>query len=87
VEVKVMRRVPLLLGHVEDHALAQDPRAADDDVEVAEATEGGVHDRLAAGHRGAALRVGDRPAAKRLDLRDHGLAAALDGARPSTVTP
>src|SRR5437667_6620865 len=66
-------RVPLLLGHVEDHALAQDAGAADDDLEVAEAAQRRVDDRLTAGHRRDALGVGHRLAAEGLDLLDHGL--------------
>src|SRR5207244_2435293 len=73
---------PRRFGHVEDHALAQDAGAADHDVEVAEAGERRVDDRLATGHRRDALGVPDRLAPEGLDLLDHGLCG-----RARRVTP
>src|SRR6185369_12453254 len=60
----------LLLAHVEDHPLAQDAGAADEDVQVAELLERQPHDGLAPRHRGHALGTGDRLTAGLLDHAD-----------------
>ena len=54
-------RVPLLLAHVEDHAVAQDACVVDEDVEPPEGVERRLHDALAALHRRHRVVVGDRP--------------------------
>ena len=55
--------VPLLLGHVDQHAVAQDPGVVDQHVEVAERLHGGVDHPLAALPDGDGVGVGDRLAA------------------------
>ena len=63
-----MTRVPLLLGHVEDHAVAQDAGVVDDDVDAAEAVDRGLDDGLPARHGGDRLVVGHGLAARPADL-------------------
>ena len=69
-EVRLDDRVPLGLGHVEEHALAQDAGDAHDAVDAAEGVDRALHDRRAALHRRDRVRVGDGVAARGLDLRD-----------------
>ena len=64
-------RVPLLFRHVEDHPLAQDARAADEDVQVAELLERQVHHGPATRHGRHALRARHRLAALGADLAHH----------------
>src|SRR5439155_9977697 len=61
-------RVPLLLAHVEDHPLAEDAGAADEDVQVAKRLERGVDRGAAARHGRHALGARHRAAAARFDL-------------------
>ena len=78
--------VPFVLGHVEDHAVAQDSRGVGQDVQPAEVVDGRL-DYLARGvELGDRVVVGDRPAAG-LDYVIYGLvggsggrAGAVDGA-------
>jgi hypothetical protein len=63
-------RVPLLLGHVDEHAVAQDAGVVDDRVQVAERLDRGVDEALRALPRGDAVAVRDRLAAHALDLVD-----------------
>ncbi len=47
-QVDVDDRVPLLLGHVDQHPVPQDAGVVDQHVEVAEGLDGGVDQALAA---------------------------------------
>jgi hypothetical protein len=60
--------VPLLLGHVDEHTVAQDAGVVHEDVEVAERLDGGVDQALAAFPVGHVVAVGDGLAAHALDL-------------------
>ena len=62
-QVDVDDRVPLLLGHVDEHPVAQDAGVVDQDVEVAEGLDGGVDETLAALPVGNVVGVGHRLAA------------------------
>ena len=75
-------RVPVLLAHVEDHAVAQDAGVVDDDVELAEVIDRAIDDALGGLEVGDALEVGDCFAARRADFLDHvfGRRARLPGA-------
>src|SRR5207248_1791017 len=61
-------RVPLGLGHVDDHAVAQDPGVVHEHVQVAELVDGLLHQSLRAVPVGHVLAVHDRFAAHRLDV-------------------
>ena len=63
-------RVPLLLGHVDEHPVAQDAGVVDQHVEVAEGLDGAVDEALAALPVGDVVAVGDGLAAHGLDLLD-----------------
>src|SRR3990172_194156 len=67
-EMDVDDRIPLLLAHVEDHAVAQDAGDVDEDVNAAEGVDALPDNVLAALSRGDAVVVGDRVAAGLLDL-------------------
>src|SRR6185369_9548888 len=67
-EVGVDDRVPLLLGHVEDHAVSEDAGVVDDDVDPAEGVHRGLDDRLPTGHAGHRVVVGHGIAARLGDL-------------------
>ena len=69
-EVDLDDRVPLLLGHVHEHAVAQDAGVVDEHVEAAERLDGGVDEALGALPVGDVVAVGDGLAAHRLDLVD-----------------
>ena len=69
--------VPLLLGHVEYHAVAQDAGAAHHDVQPAEVVDGRLHDALAAVHGGHGLGAGDGGAAGVADFANHQLGDGL----------
>ena len=71
--------VPLVLGHVEQHPLAQDAGHGHDPVDPPPPLDGGVHDPLAAGHRAHVLGHGHGLTAGRLDLFDHGLGHLAGG--------
>ena len=60
--------VPLLLGHVEDHAVAQDAGHVDEDVQPAELVEGLLDHALAAIDVGDSVEVRDGLAAGGADL-------------------
>ena len=62
--------VPLLLGHVEQHAFAQDPGDADCAVDAAELVHGGADDPLARIEGGDVVGDRDRRPAGRFDVRD-----------------
>ena len=66
-------RVPLLLGHVEQHPLPQDAGHGHHPVDAAPALRAGPDDPLAAGQGGDALGHGHGLAAGGLDLGDDGL--------------
>ena len=78
--------VPLLLGHVEDHPVAQDARHVDQDIEPAELADRGLDQVLGSRVIGYVGPVGDGLAAFVGDLGGHltgwpGVAArAVDGA-------
>ena len=75
-EVDLDDEVPLVLGHVGEHAVAQDAGVVDDDVEPAEGLDGLV-DHLLRGREVAHVGAVDRRfAAHRLDLVDHLLGRA-----------
>ncbi len=61
-------RVPLLLGHVEEHPFTQDPGHADDPVEPSVLRQRRLHDPLSARHRGDVVGHRDRLPARRPDL-------------------
>ena len=65
----------------------EDARAAHHDVEVAEGGERSLHDGAAAGHRGHAVGAGHRLPARGLISFTTASAGALEGSRPSTLTP
>jgi len=65
--------VPLLLGHVEDHALAQNAVSADEDVEVAEAVYRGLHGTFSGVHVGDVAGDGHCLSAVGNDFIHHGL--------------
>lgn len=82
--------VPLRLGHVEEHPLAQDAGHTHDAVDAPVPGEGRVDDALAARHGGDVVRDGDGLSARGLDLLHHAVGdlarrlAALD-AHPVVV--
>ena len=86
-EVDVDDRVPLGLGHVGDHAVAQDARVVDEHVQLAERVDRGLDQALAALPVGAAVGVRHRLAAHRLDLLDHLLRGTGVGARRRPRAP
>ena len=61
-------RIPLFLGHVHEHAVAQDARVVDEDVELAECLDRGVDHSLATLPARDVVAVRDRLAAHLLDL-------------------
>ena len=67
-EVHAHDVVPLRLGHVDEHAVAQDAGVVDEDVEVAERVDRRVDEPLGALPVGDVVAVGDGLAAQRLDL-------------------
>ena len=88
-EVDADHRVELVLGHVEAHLVAQDPRVADEHVEATEQLDRLVHHALGAGPARAVVVVGDSVTAGRGDLVDNllrgGLVGAFTGARSTEV--
>ena len=68
--------VPLLFGHVVDHAVAQEPGRVLDDVQAAEGVHGLLNHAVHRRQIGDAFGVGDRLAAGRADLVDHRLGRA-----------
>src|SRR5260370_11474118 len=60
--------VPFLLGHVEDHAIAQDAGDVDEDVEFAELLNSLIHQALAAFDGCYIHMIGDRVAATGFDF-------------------
>ena len=88
-EVHLDHRVPLVLLHVHEHAVAEDPGVVDEDVEAAEALDRRLHHAFGAGEVGDVLAVRDRLAAERLDLADdvvrRPFARALAGERRAEV--
>src|SRR6266851_3135247 len=60
--------VPFLLGHVEDHAIAQDTGDVDQDIEFAEFLDRLVDEALAAFDGRDIHMIGDRVSAARLDF-------------------
>ena len=88
-EVHPDHRVPLLLGGVDEHPVADEAGVVDQDVEPAEGVDRLLHHRRGlreVGHVGA---VGDRPATGRLDRGDdlvgRRLARALAGRQRDAV--
>ena len=69
-------RVPLGLGHVRQHPVAQDAGVVDQDVEVAERVDRRSDHALGTLEVGDVLAVGDRLTAHRRDLVDHLLGRA-----------
>ena len=63
--------VPFLLGHVENHAVAQDSGAGDHYVQPAEVVDGGLDDFLATLHGGDRLHARHGLAASRPDFLGH----------------
>ena len=64
-------RVPLLLGHVDDHPVAQDAGVVDEDVEIAERLDRAVDQALRTLPVGDVVAVDDRFAADGFDLVDN----------------
>src|SRR3546814_4346741 len=69
VQMDEHRRVPLLGGRGDEHAVAHDPGVVDDDMEVTERGDRGFDDALRRIPVGDVLIIGDGVAARRLDLR------------------
>ena len=63
-------RVPLTLGHVDDHPVAQDPRVVDEDVQVAVRVDGLPDEPFRAVPIGDVLAIHDGVTAHGLDLFD-----------------
>ena len=63
--------VPLVLLHVDEHPVAQDPRVVDEDVEPAEGVQRMVYEPLGSREVGDVLPVRDGLAAGRGDLVDN----------------
>ena len=84
-EVDVDDRVPLLLGHVEAHLVAEDPGVVDEDVEPAELVDRLRDQRLAAVPGRDVVEVGDGLPAGGDDLVDDLLGRAL--VRALTASP
>ncbi len=80
-EVNLDDRIPLLLGHVEDRAVAKDARVVDEDVEVAIGLERLLDEILAALPTRDVVVVGARLTAGRLDLIDRLLRGPVVGTR------
>src|SRR6185437_3617755 len=73
--------VPLLLGHVHEHAVAEDAGVVDQAVDLAVGVDGGVEQGLGTGHRPDVVRPGHRLPAGRHDLVDDGLGDGRVGPR------
>ena len=87
-EVDVDDRVPLVLGHVEAHLVAEDAGVVDEHVEPTEGLDRLVDERLGAGPVAAVVVVGDGLAAGVGDLVDDLLRRALcPRPRPSAAPP
>ena len=69
-EVDLDDRVPLCLGHVGEHPVAQDAGVVDDDVEPAEAVDRALHHPTGGLEVADVVGVGDGLAAHALDLVD-----------------
>lgn len=67
-EVDADHRVPLALGHGEDHAVAQDARVVDQDVQLAELADRRLDQFAGLLEVGHVPGVGERPAARRAYL-------------------
>lgn len=67
-EVDPYHRVPLVLGHREDHPVAQDARVVDQDVELSVRLDGQFHQGAGLLVVGHVAEVRDRPATGRPDL-------------------
>ena len=67
-EVDADDRVPLVLGHREDHPVAQDARVVDEDVQLAERGDRQLDQFPGLFVVGHVTDVGDRAAARRADL-------------------
>ena len=63
--------VPFLFGHVEDHAVAQDPGDVHQDIELAEFLDRLVDEAFAAFDAGDIHVIGNRVAARGFDFLDH----------------
>ena len=72
-EVHVDDRVPLVLGEVHEHAVADDPRVVDEDVEATEVCDRLLDHVLRALEVGDVVVVGGRLTTRGLDLVGHGL--------------
>ena len=73
--------VPLLLGHVDEDAVAQDPGIVDEDVDRAERRDRGVDQTLGTLPVGDVVSVGDRLSALGADLSRDFLGGRHVGAR------
>ena len=63
--------VPVLIGKVDQHAVAQDAGIVDESVEAAELVEGGLHQSLRPIRARDVVPVGHRPTPEGADLFDH----------------
>ena len=70
-------RVPLFFRGRDEHAISQEARVINDDVEAAEAVEGLFDDALSGREFGDAVGIRDRFPAHRLDLVGHLLGGAV----------
>ena len=88
-EVDADDRIPLLLGHVEAHLVAQDPRVVDEDVETTKPFDGLIDETFGAVPARAVVEVGGRDAAVAGDLINdllrRGLVGAFAARRPAQV--
>ena len=83
-EVDADDRVPVRLGQVEAHAVAQDPRVVDEDVELAERLDRLSDERLGARPRRDVVVVGDGFTAPGLDFLHNGIGHGRAAAGPVT---
>ena len=82
-QVHVDDGVEVLLGHVPDHALAQDAGGVDDEIDLAEGLRALAHHAAGAGVVGDGVVVGERLAAGLGDLRHDLVGGALVVTSPS----
>jgi hypothetical protein len=80
-------RVEVLLGHVEQHPLAQDPRDADDAVDAAPGVDRGGDDGLARTHLRDVAGDGDGRTAGAAISATVASATSLLGSSPARPTP
>ena len=73
----VQNRIPLFFGHIEDHAVTQDARVVDQDVELAKRVDGAFDNTLGTFEIRYALEIRNGFAACGFDFIDHLLSWAV----------